>query len=62
MLLVLGKAYFRLVLVSLAAGSVDKDSDLLGELGTLWPFGMSIAAEVFVGLRVYQSLSIVKTA
>ena len=62
MLLVLGKAYFRLVLVSLAAGSVGKDSDLLGELGTLWLFCTSIAAEVFVGLRIYQSISIVTTA
>ena len=51
-LIVPGKAYLRLVLFFLAPGSVGKDSVLSGELGTLSPIGLSIAAEVFVGLRI----------
>ena len=46
----LGKAYFKLLSVPLAAGSAGKDSDLLGELGILRSSSLSIAAEVFVGL------------
>ena len=58
MLLVLGAAYFRIVSGLLAAGSVGKDSDPLGELSTSWLFGVSIAAVVSLGLRIDQSLSI----
>ena len=57
MLSVLGKAYFRLISGLLAAGPAGKDSDLLGELGSLWSFGLFISAEVFVGLWIDQSPS-----